>query len=58
MPGRGKKGVGGKGVHRFVSKAQQRWAFATKKAFARKDAVRNPRFKALPERKHPRKKLR
>jgi hypothetical protein len=57
MPGRpGRKGVGGKGIHHFVSKAQQRWAFATHKKFARKDAVRDPRFKTLPERKGARKK--
>lgn len=40
--------------HRFSSKAQWRWAFATKQRFARKWAHRNQRrapFKTLPRRR-------
>lgn len=47
MPGR---------KHRFVSRAQWRWAFATHRRFARRWAHSTPSYKALPVRKHVRKR--
>ena len=43
--------MAGKQGHRFRSKAQWRWAFATKKPWARRWAHGTPSFKALPRRK-------
>lgn len=43
--------------HRFVSKAQWRWAFATKKTFARRWAHSTPSYRTLPRRKHTRRRL-
>ena len=53
--------MGKRGSHRFYSKAQWRWAFATKKPWARRHAHRTPggpkaRFRRLPARKGVRKK--
>jgi hypothetical protein len=38
-------------AHRFMSKAQWRWAFATKKTFARRWAHSTPSYQALPRNK-------
>lgn len=39
------------GSHAFKSKAQWRWAFATKQPWAREHAEATPSYKALPRRK-------
>jgi hypothetical protein len=49
------------GSRRFTSKAQWRWAFATKKPWARRHARRTPggpkvRYRRLPRRKGARKR--
>jgi hypothetical protein len=59
MARKGHKG----GTPPFRSKAQWRWAFATKKTWAHKWAHKTPggpkiRFRRLPDRKHLRHKIR
>jgi hypothetical protein len=51
----------GKGSHGFASKAQWRWAFATKKKWAHRKAHETPggpvvRYRRLPARKRARKR--
>ena len=51
----------GGGSHRFYSKAQWRWAFATHQRWARRHAHKTPggpkaRYRRLPRRKGPRRR--
>lgn len=48
-----KRPTRGAGIDRFASKAQWRWAFRTKKTWAKRWAKKSPKFAALPKRKHP-----